>query len=162
MKLLLATAIAAALAAGLFLVPIAGHTLWQRAESRGLPRSAARAMSSGAHAAVRWVETKEPQPGAPDNMPGHKTAHHEVARAAQPNAHTQLPDARVRSVPAAPSAAERDSTPAASAPEHALRIPPKAAPAHDHIVAAPPEEELSAGDRQGLDKLIAGAGHSAH
>jgi len=162
MKLLFATAIAGALAAGLFLVPIGGRTLWQRAESRGLPRSAARAMSSGAHAAVRWVETKEPQAGAPDGMPGHKSAHREVARAAQPNAHTQLPDARARSLPAAPSAAERDSSPTADAPDHALRAPPKAVPAHDHIVAAPPEEELSAGDRQGLDKLIAGAGRSAH
>ena len=59
MKLILAAAVAALLFAGLFLVPLSGRTLWQRAQARGLPQSAAHAMSHEAHAAVRWAEEEQ-------------------------------------------------------------------------------------------------------
>ena len=148
MKLLLATAISGALLVGLFLLPIGGRTLWQRAESRGYPQSAARAMSSGAHAAVRWAESKEPRPNPPENMPGHRAPPRRdvVARvtppAPVPAAHPQIAATPTKLLPAAPSAA-----------------PVAPAAAHDHIIAAPPAESLSSKDRQGLDQLIAGAGH---
>jgi len=158
MKLILALALTAALFAGLFVVPIDGRTLWQRAQSRGLPQSAARSVSAGAHAALRWAEEKRDHAGDAAASP-RKTPHKEVARAASPAAHAQFGEARYRNGPPAPGAAERDSEADDAAPAtldtHAAPAP---APGHDHIVAAPAQEKLGKSERQGLDQLIAAHG----
>jgi hypothetical protein len=167
MKLLLAAALAGLLFAGLFLVPLQGRTLWQRAQARGLPQSAAHAMSSGARAAWRWAEAKR---AGSEEGAQHKSPRKEVARVgaasehpqpvehAQPGERSQLGEARYRNGEAAPTADKRDPSHAESTPSSAARTPPQSpSAAHDHIVAAPAREELSRGDRQGLDQLIAGA-----
>ncbi len=169
MKLLLAVALAGALLAGLFWIPISGRTLWQRAQARGLPQSAARAMSTGAHDAVRWAQSKASHEKAnpPDGMPGHKPIRRDTApdaRAGDSRANdavkTQLSRAHYTNGPAAPAAsppsAPIDSSARQDMPRgRELARAPQAAPAaHDHIVKAPPAEQLSSSDKQGLDALI--------
>jgi hypothetical protein len=167
MKLILALALSGALFAALFVVPFSGRTLWQRAQAKGLPQSAARAVSGSAHAALRWAEEKRAHAGETESASLRKGTHKEVAHASQPSTNSRFAEAHARNGGTAPGAVgsdpatigERSDVTPATAPI------PRAAPAHppaahDHIVAAPPAEQLTSGERQSLDRLIAGSTHA--
>lgn len=74
--LLLALGLAAAAA----LVPVAGKTMWARAEEAGLPKAAAKATAHGLRATWDFMFAEKREPHAPPRHASRKAQAHRVSR----------------------------------------------------------------------------------
>ena len=165
MKLVATLIVLGGLAVAATWVPLRGQTLWQRAEQRGLPSTAARAMGNAARTVgtaatgvYRWANGSGPSKSAvPVRRAGEPRTAPAAALRAAPQAAAQAPAAArpaARKIALAPVGAT-EASPQEAAPTTAAA--PAAGPGRDGIVRASAPEKLSNGDRAALDQLVSRA-----